>query len=110
MHGADVVMRGHCLDDAVVTPEFPSDGLAQAVECASEFGARFRAPADRVAKSNVRSGPPNRARLAMVIVAARDDAPVDAQDQLGGDRPVCRLLAQPTVGGIGRPQLPLRMR
>ena len=45
----------------------------------------------------------------MVIVAACDDAPVDASDQLGGNRPVGRDLAEPAVGGVGGPQLPLRM-
>ena len=76
-------------------PELSGYGLAKDSECTNELWAPFRTPADRPTKGHVRSGAPQRARLAMVVVATSDDAPVDAQDQVRGNRPVGRLLAQP---------------
>ena len=104
-----MVVGGHRLDDTVAPPELSGHGLAESAECVGEFGTPFRAPADRTAKGNVRSGAPQRAGLAMVVITACDDAPVDVQDQLGGNRLASRQPAQPAVGRVGCPQLPLRM-
>lgn len=46
----------------------------------------------------------------MVVVAAGDDAPVNAEDQVGRHRLACGERAKPAVGGVGCPQLPLRAR
>ena len=86
VHRAEMVVGGHGLDDAVVAPELSGDGLAEGFECFGELGAAFRAPADRAAESDVRSGAPQCAGLAMVVITAGDDAPVDVEDELGGDR------------------------
>ena len=86
---------------ADVTDSAAVDAMVDA--CVGEFGARFSASADRTAKGNVRSRSPYGARLTVVVVTACDDAPMNAQYQLGGYRPVGLLLTQPPVCGVGGP-------
>ena len=90
----------------------PRNSVAQApaesVECGGKLVSPLSAPADRVAEGNVRPRAPESARLAVIVVAARDDAPVYLPNQPRGDRPACRLRAEPAVRPVGCPKLPLR--
>ena len=72
-------------------PELPGDGVAKSTECSAAFIAALNPAASRRSKSDVPARWTHRARFTMVVVAARNDATVDVQYELGGDRAVSRL-------------------
>ena len=84
VHGADMVVGSHGLDNGVVPLELPGDGRPKSFEGGTAAMTAFNPSTARRPEGNV---PPIRtqaAGLAPVIIAAGHDAPVNVRDELRG--------------------------
>ena len=92
-----------------VLSELTRDRVAKCVKGSTTFVTALNAPALGRAKSDVPAVRPQRARFAIVIVAAGYEAPVNLPDELIVDGAISRLRTQPAIGGLRSPELPLRV-
>ncbi len=101
MHSAHVIVGSHCLDDAVVSAEFPSNSQTERLKNCSSLISTLRTTAERGPEGDVGPGATQFAGHAVIIVAAGNYATVDVEYQLRGHRKVIGEGTQPTVGRIG---------
>ena len=107
VHGADMVVGSHGLDNGIVPLELSGYGRAESAEGGAAAMTAFNPSAARRPEGNVPAVRTQAAGLAPVIVAAGHDMPVNVQDELRGYWLLRGKQAQPAVGGVSGPQLPL---
>jgi hypothetical protein len=98
-----MVVGGHGLNNAVVFPELPSDGVAKGIKSITATVSTFRAPAAWRPEGDIVLEPPECSGLAVVVFTTSNDPPMDFQYELTIDGMVRGLGIYPFVGRFGCP-------